>query len=189
MFIITVSHDSPKLMASTNDWSVHENVVPVIHKSTIQPEVVHTTQPIHETHHVQSQHHGVSALPMKSLDEFKHAGGILEGNKGPTHEEYDGPPRQYNSKLETTMDKLGFGGDHTQHHGGAGAVAGAGTGAAVAGNNHGHHATDSGVSGMGQGRVRSGSASSSDYEYAADGQKVKKSRLGGLLGRKSGNAV
>lgn len=27
---------------------VHETVVPVVHKETIQPEVVHTTQPIHE---------------------------------------------------------------------------------------------------------------------------------------------
>lgn len=27
---------------------VHETVVPVVHKSTIQPEVVHTTVPIHE---------------------------------------------------------------------------------------------------------------------------------------------
>lgn len=90
--------------------SVHETVVPVIHKSTIQPEVVHTTRPVHETHHAQSQHHGVSALPKKTLDEFKSAGGILDGSKGPTHEEYEGAPRQYNRKLETTMEKLGFGG-------------------------------------------------------------------------------
>lgn len=27
---------------------VHETVVPVVHKETIQPEVVHTTMPIHE---------------------------------------------------------------------------------------------------------------------------------------------
>ena len=60
---------------------VHETVVPVIHKETVQPEVVHTTMPVHETHHVQSQHHGLSALPMKTLDEFKGAGGLLQGNK------------------------------------------------------------------------------------------------------------
>jgi hypothetical protein len=27
---------------------VHETVVPVVHKETIQPEVVHTTKPVHE---------------------------------------------------------------------------------------------------------------------------------------------
>jgi len=162
---------------------VHENVIPVIHKSTIQPEVVHTTQPIHETHHVQSQHHGVSALPMKTLDEFTQAGGKLDGSGGPTHEKYDGAPRAYNSKLETTMEKLGFSHGNNQSH----AATGAGVGAAglAAGKGHGH--TDSGVSGVGgrQRRGSSSSASSSDYEYAADGKKVKKNRLGGLLGKKT----
>merc|ERR1711939_400350 len=81
---------------------VHETVVPVVHKETIQPEVVHTTQPIHETHHAPSQHHGISALPMKSLDEFKSGGGTLDGHAKSAHEEYDGAPRPYNDKLSTT---------------------------------------------------------------------------------------
>lgn len=221
-----------------NKCPVHENVIPVIHKSTIQPEVVHTTQPIHETHHVGTQHHGISQLPMKTLDEFKSAGGILDGRSGHSHEEYDGKPRPYNEKLATTFDKLGLGHGHGEHgaagqtaatsgHTGAGAGAlghdgqtglgssngastgigghnsntvgntqhsglsgsdgafgagtvGAGAGAAgLAGQKaSGHRATDSGVSGIDSGsRRRSSSSHSSDYEYTADGTKVRKQRL------------
>jgi len=95
---------------------VHETVVPVVHKETIQPEVIHTTVPIHETHHAASQHHGLSALPMKTLDEFKAAGGALVGGTHPTHEKYEGAPRPYNEKLATTFEKLEdkfHGGHHT----------------------------------------------------------------------------
>lgn len=68
---------------------------------------------------------------MKTLDEFKGAGGILHGGEqGRSHEEYDGCPRPYNDKLSTTFDKLGL-----SHHNSDGAK--------------GHRATDSGV-GMGQ---------------------------------------
>lgn len=85
---------------------VHETVQPVIHKETVQPEVVHTTVPIHETHQAGAQHHGMSALPMKSLDEFTRSGGIIHGNKSHTHEEYEGAPRPYNEKLSTTIEKV-----------------------------------------------------------------------------------
>ena len=79
------------------------------------------------------------------------------------------------------MEKLGFGHGNNQNHAATGAAAGAA--GLAAGKSHGH--TDSGVSGVGrQRRGSSSSVSSSDYEYAADGQKVKKNRLGGLLGKK-----
>lgn len=45
---------------------------------------------------------------MKTLDEFKKAGGVLTGGKHSTHEEYEGAPRPYNDKLSTTLEKLGF---------------------------------------------------------------------------------
>ena len=80
-------------------------------------QVVHTTVPVHEVHHVGSEHHGLSALPMKSLDEFKQAGGILQGSKSTAREEYEGQPRPYNDKLSTTFDKLGFSGHHGDHQG------------------------------------------------------------------------
>jgi len=114
---------------------VHETVVPVVHKETIQPEVVHTTVPVHETHHAAAQHHGLSALPMKTLDEFKHGGGVLTGGTHGSREEYDGQPRKYNEKLSTTLEKLGFDGHQ-----------GSGTGTTT----HSHHnQTDSGVGGVG----------------------------------------
>jgi hypothetical protein len=70
-------------------------VQPVIHKETVQPEVVHTTVPIHETHHADAQHHGTSVLPMKNLSEFGTPG------QGTTrHEEYEGVPRSYNKAMQ-----------------------------------------------------------------------------------------
>jgi len=93
---------------------VHETVQPIIHKETVQPEVVHTVVPIHETHHASSQHHGISALPMKTLDEFTKAGGMVTGSKSHTHEEYDGAPRPYNEKLMTTIEKV-LPGHHGSH--------------------------------------------------------------------------
>jgi len=126
---------------------VHETVQPIIHKETVQPEVVHTTVPIHETHHAGSQHHGMSALPMKTLDEFKHAGGVLSGNKSHTHEEYDGAPRPYNEKLSTTIEKVlpGHHGSHT------------GTGSGLTGSNTTgtHHGTGSGLTGSNNGMTGS----------------------------------
>lgn len=95
---------------------VHETVQPVIHKETVRPEVVHTTVPIHETHHVGAEHHGMSALPMKTLDEFTKAGGAITGGRTHNHEEYDGPPRPYNEKFSTTIDKVLPGHHGTSHN-------------------------------------------------------------------------
>lgn len=71
----------------------------MIHKETIQPEVVHTTIPIHEKHIAPSEHHGLSSLPVKTLDEFKQGGvSLTEGHHA--HHEYNGHPRQYDPKLQ-----------------------------------------------------------------------------------------
>ena len=43
---------------------------------------------------------------MKTLDEFKTAGGALTGGTHSSHEEYKGPPRPYNDKLSTTFENL-----------------------------------------------------------------------------------
>lgn len=106
---------------------VHETVQPIIHKETVQPQVVHTTIPIHEVHHASSTHHGMSALPMKTLDEFQQAGGLLTGSKSHTHEEYEGAPRPYNDKLTTTIEKVlpGHHGSSTTGHHTSGGLTGA----------------------------------------------------------------
>jgi len=127
---------------------VHEIVQPVVHKQTVQPEVVHTTHPVHEVHHHHATHHGMSALPMKTLDEFKGAGGILTGSKSTSHEKYDGEPRPYNRELETTMDKLGI--HHNNTTGGSS-----------------HQYNDSGVSGVGSSGRDSGIGSSPRAQQAA----------------------
>lgn len=134
------------------------------------------------THHAAAQEHGLSQLPVKSLSEFQKAGGKLSGGNHSTHEEYDGPPRQYNSKLATTFDKLGMAGHstgqqpsavgtetgtHGAHgtHAGAGAGAGAGVAAAGVGAAAAHH--------------RRGSASSSSSsDESIGGTRRKKNRLG-----------
>ncbi len=54
-----------------------------------------------------AQHHGLSALPMKTLDEFKTAGGALTGGKHSFSRGIPGlPPRPYNDKFSTTFEKL-----------------------------------------------------------------------------------
>lgn len=132
---------------------VHETVVPVVHKETIQPEVVHTVVPVHETHHAAAQHHGLSALPMKTLDEFKQAGGVLSGGSHNSREEYDGAPRPYNEKLATTFEKL----EEKFHGHGAGTT---------------HQPTDSGVGGVGNDLGRDTGYSGNDIDsskYANNG--------------------
>ncbi|KZL83202.1 allergen [Colletotrichum incanum] len=54
---------------------VHEHVQPVVEKETIQPHVVHTTVPVHETHHAEAIHHGTSVLPTKTLGELERGSG------------------------------------------------------------------------------------------------------------------
>ncbi|RMZ82735.1 hypothetical protein DV738_g1556, partial [Chaetothyriales sp. CBS 135597] len=93
---------APTVVGEHVHHHVHETVVPV----------VHTTIPVHETHQAASQHHGISALPTKTLDEFNRAGGSLTGGQQHGHETYDGPPRQYNEKLSTTAENLGFAGNN-----------------------------------------------------------------------------
>ncbi|KAK5035198.1 hypothetical protein LTS07_002634 [Exophiala sideris] len=129
---------------------VHETVVPVVHKEIIQPEVIHTTKPIHETHHAAAQHHGLSALPMKTLDEFSKAGGVLSGGKHGAHEEYDGPPRKYNDKLSTTFDKLGLEAEEALHggrHSGTTGTTGTTTGGGLTGSHHQHGGVDNKLEG------------------------------------------
>jgi len=155
-------------------------VQPVIHKETVQPEVVHTTVPIHEIHHGSAQHHGISALPMKTLDEFKQAGGALTGSKSHTHEEYEGAPRPYNEKLSTTLEKV-LPGHHGQQTGMTGSHSGMGTGAGMAGAGAG-----AGMMGSHTGRTRRGSNSSSSSSSDDNGGRISRRKKHGLGSRSTG---
>ena len=78
---------------------VHEHVQPVIQKETVQPHVVHTTIPIHETHHAQAVHHGTSTLPAKTLEEFTSERGGLAEKAAQKLTEFDGCPKPYRREL------------------------------------------------------------------------------------------
>lgn len=90
---------------------VHETVQPIIYKETHMPEVVHTTVPIHEKHHYKAEHHGISALPLKTLVEFEK---LTTPKRSVQH--YEGAPRPYDSSLATTFEKLGLGHNHNHNH-------------------------------------------------------------------------
>lgn len=135
---------------------VHEHVQPVIQKETIAPQVVHTTVPIHETHHAKAVHHGTTTLPTKTLDEFTKEHGKLEGHGINKLTEYDGCPKEYDQGLggqhAGVHDLHGQHGEHGHSHGvgkaaGVGAAAGA---AAMAGSHsHDHHTHNRETSGRG----------------------------------------
>jgi hypothetical protein len=98
---------------------VHETIQPVIYKEVIQPNVIHTTVPVHEVHHNAARHHTTSTLPAVTIDEFKKSGGVLGGSTeqtrthsatlnashsaiNPGHKDGDMP----NQKKPSLLDKL-----------------------------------------------------------------------------------
>ena len=119
---------------------------------------------------------------MKTLDEFKHAGGITAGSKSTAREEYEGQPRPYNDKLSTTFDKLGFGQGGTTTSGATGTHRNTDSGIGMdspnssSGRNNGIiNENGRGSSGMGQGR--SSGIANTDSRSAGTGN---------TLGRSSG---
>lgn len=83
---------------------VHELVQPIIYKETVVPEVVHTTIPIHERIHIAGEFHGMSALPPKTLEQFRSAASSERRTQA-----YEGTPRAYHSDLATTFEQLRMG--------------------------------------------------------------------------------
>ncbi len=81
----------------------------MIQKETIQPQVIHTTIPIHEIHENEPKHHAASALPAVSLADFKKQGGTLTGRE----ERYDG----FEGEPKAIGGALGGSHHHHQHLG------------------------------------------------------------------------
>lgn len=79
---------------------VHEHVQPVIQREVVAPQVVHTTVPIHETHHAAPSLHGTSVLPATTLEEFTRDRGTLLGRGATRLNEFDGCPKAYNRDLQ-----------------------------------------------------------------------------------------
>ena len=90
-----------------------QTIQPIIQKETIQPQVIHTTVPIHEIHHNEAKHHSASALPAVSLEEFKRQGGTLTGREE-RFDGFEGEPRAIGSTLGSTSTSRNTG-THSSH--------------------------------------------------------------------------
>lgn len=182
---------------------VHEHVQPVIQKETLQGHVVHTTIPIHETHHNAAVHHGTSTLPTKTLEEFTSERGGLGERAAQKLTEFEGCPKPYRQELQNEQlagDKSmhlhgnnygenqaqsgreGHGIGHTAEGLAAGGMAGAGATAASRKHRHGLGHKDRRGSGS-----SSSSMSSSDEESRGLGKSSKHKNRG--LGSSTGTGV
>lgn len=154
----TSTEAAPTVTGEHVHHHVHETVQPVVHKETIQPEVVHTTVPIHETHHAPSEHHGMTVLPTTTLDEFKGLGGKTAGGIHES-EEYEGHPKPYDSRFQTEqkpvdLDPRAHDGTHDLASTGHTESTGAAGVAAPAAASSSHNRFDSGVGLLGHDRTR-----------------------------------
>lgn len=58
---------------------IHETIQPVIERETVHQKVIHTTNQIHETEHLNAEHHKATVAPAVTLEEFeKQTGGKTE---------------------------------------------------------------------------------------------------------------
>ena len=100
----------------------------------MQPQVVHTTVPIHETHHNAAKHHEASVLPPVNMSEFKQRGGVL-GGREERYDGFEGEPKHIGGALQGL--KEGVTGHHSKHdsghHAGAGALGAGAIGAGATG--------------------------------------------------------
>jgi hypothetical protein len=94
---------------------IHETIQPVIQKETIQPNVVHTTVPIHEVHHNKATHHSTTALPAMTMDEFKHKGGALTGREE-RYDAFEGVPKNIGAGTAGGFGVVREGEGHKDHH-------------------------------------------------------------------------
>ncbi|PSK33456.1 hypothetical protein B9Z65_7343 [Elsinoe australis] len=157
---------------------VHENIQPVVDRQTIEPHVVHTTVPIHETHHSAAQHHSTSTLPAVHMSDFKKQGGSLTGSQ-PRSDFFEGEPRSMHGHVPhsgASSDKFRQTGHVNQHPHSTGAGV-AGTGAAGAG-----------AAALAGHRHRRGSASSSSSSSDEEGKSSRRTRGtgAGLTGAAAG---
>jgi hypothetical protein len=84
-------------------------VQPIIQKETVAPQVVHTTVPVHETHHASAVHHGTKVLPAKTLEEFTGGQGSLESHGSHKTREFEGCPTFDRKDLEINNQAQGVG--------------------------------------------------------------------------------
>jgi hypothetical protein len=96
---------------------IHETIQPVVQKEVIQPNVVHTTVPIHEVHHNAATHHETTSLPTMTMDQFKTKGGVLSGREE-RYDEFEGVPKNIGGGTAGGFGHIRDGASHTgsEHH-------------------------------------------------------------------------
>lgn len=83
---------APVIEGEHTHHHVHHHIQPVIQKETVEPEYIHTTVPVHETHHANAIHHEATVLPTKTLDEYTASRGDLQSHSTKKLNEYSGCP-------------------------------------------------------------------------------------------------
>jgi hypothetical protein len=161
---------------------IHETIQPVVQKETIQPNVVHTTVPIHEVHHNKATHHETTALPAMTMDQFKAKGGALHGREE-RYDEFEGVPKNIGGGAGGIGQVAGLThktGHHNAEHARHGDFEGAGNHHSNAGISQGGLTHNSTTSGLGHRRGSSSSLSSSDGEGGRRPSRRSKRGLGGV---------
>lgn len=146
---------------------VHEIVQPVIEREVVQPTVIHTAVPIHERIHHEPTFHPPTIQPKMTLEEFRRAGGTLDGRAG-VCEKFDGEPLVKENGGADRQRPLGIG--HSSHATPAVGAAGAAGVAAIAAN------TGKTRPSIGRRNTSASSLSSSDEEDAHNHNSLHRNR-------------
>ncbi|KAG5953519.1 hypothetical protein E4U53_005294 [Claviceps sorghi] len=99
------SSEGPAISGERTHHHVHHHVQPVIQKKTVQPEVVHTTVPVHERHNNAAIHHETTTLPATTLDEYTTTHGKLNASDATPRkiDEYAGCPTVKDKNLRSDV--------------------------------------------------------------------------------------
>lgn len=119
---------SPTVGGEHRHHHVHETIQPVIERQTVQPSVVHTTVPVHETHHAAAEHHRGETLPAITMDQYKGQAGGHVGGERVVRDGFEGEPQGWVGGHGANKSSLHDGVHDTGSHG---VATGSGTGAST----------------------------------------------------------
>jgi hypothetical protein len=104
----STSQAVPEVTGEHVHHHVHEKIQPVVHKEIVEPHVVHTTVPVHETHYVEAKHHTASTLPPIDMSDFKKQGGSLTG-RDEQNSRFSGEPKHLQQNSGAPLPHAGAG--------------------------------------------------------------------------------
>ncbi|KAF2401206.1 hypothetical protein EJ06DRAFT_492294 [Trichodelitschia bisporula] len=97
----------PTATSTHTHHHVKETVQPVIRKTTIQPQVLHVTAPVREVHRHGTQQHSTTTMPPVSVEQFKAAGGSLQGREERV-DGFEGVPKGMQQKEFGNTEGMGM---------------------------------------------------------------------------------